>query len=141
MDQPLSSHAPEIAVLQQAYAALNRGDVSGFVKDFDPQIVRIEPAEIPDEGTFRGIDAVMAHVARHRSNWAEGGCEPQQFRVFGDRVVATVRVRVRLKDEPAWREGDVSDVFEFRAGRVTQFRTFWDEVPALAWAAESVDAG
>jgi ketosteroid isomerase-like protein len=111
------------------------------VKDFDPQIERIEPAEIPEHGIFRGIEAVMAHVLHHRANWAEGGCEPQQFRVFGDRIVVSVQVRVRLKHEPEWREGHVSDVFTFRNGTVIQFRTFWDEPQALAWAAESADAG
>ena len=141
MDQPSSSHAAEIAVLRQAYAALNRGDVSGFVKDFDPQVLRIEPADVPEDGVFRGIDSVMAHVSHHRANWAEGGCEPQQFRVFGDRIVVSVQVRVRLKQEAEWREGRVSDGFEFRNGRVIQFRTFWEEGPALAWAAESTDGG
>ncbi len=141
MDQQLSSRAAEIAVLRQAYSALNHGDVSGFVKDFDPQVLRIEPAEVPDDGTFRGIEAVKAHVAHHRGNWAEGGCEPQQFRFFGDRILVSVHVRVRLKAEPEWREGHVADVFEFREGKVIQFRTFWDEAQALAWAAESADAG
>lgn len=141
MDQQSASHAAEIAVLRQAYAALNLGDTGGFVKDFDPQIVRVEPADVPEDGIFRGLEAVMAHVSHHRANWAEGGCEPQQFRVFGDRILVSVRVRVRLKHEPEWREGQVSDVFEFRGGKVMQFRTFWDEAQALAWAAESADAG
>lgn len=32
----------EIEIIRQAYAALNRNDYLGFVRDFDPQIVRVE---------------------------------------------------------------------------------------------------
>lgn len=138
---PQQSLATEIAAIRQTYAALNRGDVPGFVRDFEPNVVRIEPADVPEDGVFRGIEAVLAHVSHHRANWAEGGCEPQQFRVFGDRIVVSVHVRVRLKHESDWREGQVSDGFEFRLGKVIQFRTFWEEGPALAWAAESTDGG
>lgn len=38
--------------------------------------------------------------------------------VAGDRVVALVEVRVRLKDEVEWREGQVGDVFTFRDGKL-----------------------
>lgn len=36
------SRAAVIDVLKRAYSALNRGDIEGFVKDFDPEIERIE---------------------------------------------------------------------------------------------------
>ncbi len=37
----------EIESLKEAYAALNRNDIPGFVKIFDPEIERIEPADFP----------------------------------------------------------------------------------------------
>jgi len=121
-------------MVKAAYAALNRGDVAGFVADFDPQIERVEPADFPGGGRYLGLEAVRAHVAHHRGNWAEGGCAPQRFVVAGDKIIAFVRVRVRLTNESVWREGDVADVFAFRDGKVTQFRTFFEPQQALDWA-------
>ena len=134
MSELTPSLAAGTEALRAAYAALNRNDVPGFVAIFDPQIERVEPADFPQGGTYRGLAAVTAHVSKGRGTWAEGGCEPERFIVAGDRVVVFVRVRVRLKDDTDWREGRVADVFTFRNGKATQFRTFADERQALEWA-------
>lgn len=134
MSEPTPSLAAETEALREAYAALNRNDIPGFVKAFDAQIERIEPADFPLAGTYRGLAAVTAHVSKGRGTWAEGRCEPQRFIVAGDRVVVFVHVRVRLKHESEWREGRVADVFTFRNGKAIQFRTFADERQALEWA-------
>jgi ketosteroid isomerase-like protein len=124
----------EIEAIKSAYAALNRGDIDGFVKDFGPQIVRIEFEGSPTGGTYRGLAAVKAHVAQGRSTWAEGACEPERFIAAGDKVVVCCHVRVRLKDQTDWLEGRTADVFTFRNGKVIEFRTFADEHEALEWA-------
>jgi ketosteroid isomerase-like protein len=126
--------AGEIEEIREAYAALNRNDTPGFVAIFDPQIERIEFAGSPHGGTYHGLAAVTEHVSKARATWAEGSCEPQRFIVAGDRVIVFVHVRVRLKHETEWREGDTADVFTFRNGKVVQFRTFADEQQALEWA-------
>ena len=133
MDKRSPPLAAETEAVRAAYAALNRGDVAGFVAGFDPAIERVE--EFPQGETCRGLAAVTAHVERGRGRWAEGACEPRRFAAArGDRVVAFVHVRVRLKDEVEWREGDLVDVFTFRDGRVVEFRSFADERRALEWA-------
>ncbi|MFG0285344.1 MAG: nuclear transport factor 2 family protein [Phycisphaerales bacterium JB039] len=131
---PTAPLAAETEALREAYAALNRNDVAGFIAIFDPQIERIEPADFPQAGTYHGLEAVKAHVAKGRGTWAEGGCEPQRFIVAGDRIIVLVHVRVRLKNETQWREGDVADVFTFRNGKAIQFRTFADGRQAMDWA-------
>ncbi|MEK6702261.1 MAG: nuclear transport factor 2 family protein [Planctomycetota bacterium] len=137
MSNPTSSPTAETEALREAYAALNRNDVAEFVAMFDPQIVRIEPADFPQGGTYRGLEAVKAHVSKGRGAWAEGGCEPEGFIVApppGDRIVVLVHVRVRLKNEMEWREGRTADVYTFRNGKVIEFRTFFDKGQALEWA-------
>jgi ketosteroid isomerase-like protein len=126
--------AAETEALRQAYAALNRNDIPAFASLFDPQIERVEFLGLPQGGTYRGLEAVTAHVATGRGTWAEGGCDPEQFIVAGDRIVVLVHVRVRLKHETEWREGRVADVYTFRNGKAIQFRTFADQREALAWA-------
>ena len=134
MDKLTPSLAAEAEALREAYAALNRNDIPAFVAIFDSQIERIELAEFPQGGTYHGLEAVKAHVSLHRGNWAEGSCEPQRFIVAGDKVIVLAHVRVRLKHETQWREGSVTDVFTFRSGKATQFRTFADRRQALEWA-------
>jgi uncharacterized protein len=134
MVNPPPPLAAEIDAVRDAYAALNRNDVAGFVAIFDPQIERIEPADLPHDGTYRGLPAVTEHVAAARATWAEGGCYPERFMVVGDRVIAFVHVRVRLKTEAEWRDGRIVDVFTFRHGKAIQFRTFFDERQGLEWA-------
>jgi ketosteroid isomerase-like protein len=127
--------AAETTALREAYAALNRNDIPGFVEILDPQIERIEPSDFPGGGGPRhGLAAVRAHLSEARQTWAEGGCEPERFIVAGDRVIVFVYVRARLKHEADWREGRIADVYTFRNGKAIEFRTFVDRRQALEWA-------
>lgn len=135
MSTPNPAMTEEVEAITRAYAALNRNDIDGFTAMFDPHIERVEPPDFPLGGTYRGLDAVKAHIAQGRGTWAEGACEPQRFITIGDRIVVVlIRVRVRLRRETEWREGSIADVFAFRNGRAVQFRTFADEQQALEWA-------
>lgn len=126
--------AAETEAVRQFYAALNRGDVAAMLKILDPQIERVEPPGFPASGTFCGIAAVQEHFAKARAKWAEGACEPQRLKAAGNKVIAFIQVRVRLKDEKEWREGRVTDVFTFKNGKAIQFHTFTDENQALEFA-------
>lgn len=126
--------SPEVELVRDAYIALNRNDIDGFLKIFAPDVLRVEFEGSPMEGTFRGIEAVTEHVKQGRSTWAEGGCDPERFVVSGNKVVVTCHVLVRLNDQPDWLEGRTGDVFTFRDGKITEFRTFGDESDALKFA-------
>ena len=80
--------------LRQFFAAINRNDVQGAVKDFDAEIVRIEPEGFPTSGTYRGVAEVQEHLSKGRGTWAEGSCEPEKFLENGDKVVVYLHVRV-----------------------------------------------
>lgn len=134
MGEPSPSLSAETEALREAYAALNRNDIPATVKAFDPQVEWIEPAEYPTGGTYRGRAAVEAHFSQSRETWAEGSCEPERFIVAGDRVVVFLDVRVRLKHETEWREGQIADVYTFRNGKAIQVRSFPDRRQALEWA-------
>ncbi len=69
----------EIETLNQFFAAINRNDMQSIIRDFDPQIVLIEPQGFPTAGTYRGIAEVQEHVTKGRGTWAEGTCEPEEF--------------------------------------------------------------
>jgi hypothetical protein len=126
----------ETEALAQLFAAINRNDMQAITKDFDPQIVRIEPEGFPTafDGTYRGIGEVQEHITKGRRTWAEGTCQPEKFLVNRDKIVVYVHVRVRLKDSTDWVEGRFADGFVFRNGKITQYLSFGERVDALRWA-------
>ena len=126
--------ASETEVLKQFFAAINRNDMKAMTKDFDPRIVRVEPAGFPTSGTYRGIAQVQEQVTKGRGTWAEGSCDPEKFLVNGDKVVVYLHARVRLKDKVEWIDGRFADGFVFRNGKITEYLTFWERVDALKWA-------
>jgi len=124
----------EIEALEQFFAAINRNDMQSITKDFDPQIVRIEPEGFPTAGTYRGIAEVQEHVTKGCGTWAEGTCQPEKFLVNRDKVVVYVHVWVRLKNSTDWIGGRFADGFVFRNGKITQYHSFGERVDALRWA-------
>lgn len=92
----------EIEVLKQFFDAINRNDVQGITRYFDPQIIRIEPGGSLTAGMYRGIVEVQEHISKGRRTWAEGTCEPETFLAKGDKVVVYLHVRLLLKDLLDW---------------------------------------
>ena len=125
---------PEVDALKHFFAAINRNDMQAMTRDFDPQIVRIEPEGFPTAGTYRGIAEVQENVRAGRGTWAEGSCEPEKFLVKGDKVVVYLYAWVRRKDATDWTGGRFADGFVFRNGKITEYRTFAERAQALEWA-------
>jgi ketosteroid isomerase-like protein len=131
----------EVEALERYFAAINRNDMQAITKDFDPDIVRVEPEGFPTSGTYRGIEQVREHVGAGRGTWAEGTCEPEEFFVNGDKVVVYLVVHVRLKDATDWIDGRFADGFAFRDGKITEYVTFGERQDALEWAGiDSIDS-
>ena len=124
----------EIEALEHFYAAVNRNDMQAITRDFDPQIVRIEPGSFPTAGTYRGIAEVQANVTKGRGTWAEGTCETEGFFSNGDKVVVYLHARVRLWDSTEWIGGRFADGFQFRNGKIIQYLSFAARAEALKWA-------
>lgn len=131
--KPSSSFIDDTAVLKRLYAALNRGDIPDVLKLFDPEIERIEAPGFPTPGTYRGLAELEAHFNKGRSTWAEGACEPEQFTSAGPRIIVQVHVKVRLKDHQEWIDGQVTDVFTLKNGKVTEMHSFLTRDDALDW--------
>ena len=125
---------PEVDALKHFFAAVNRNDMQAITRDFDPQIVRIEPEGFPTAGTYRGSAEVQQHVTTGRGTWAEGTCEPEKFLSKGEKVVVYLYAWVRLKGATDWTGGRFADGFVFRNGKITEYRSFGERVQALEWA-------
>jgi len=67
--------------------------MQAMTKDFDAQIVRIEPEGFHTADTYRGITEVQEHVTKGRGFWADGTCDPEKVLVNGDKVIVYLHVR------------------------------------------------
>lgn len=123
-----------VEVLQQFYAAVNRNDMDAIGTHFDADIVRVEPPGFPTSGTYRGIDAVRAHVGTGRGSWAEGSCQPEEFFIHGDKAVVYLYAWVRLHGASDWSGGRFADGFAFSDGKIIEYRSFAERDAALQWA-------
>lgn len=123
----------KIEILKEIYAALNRDDISSFLKFFDPQILRVEFEGLPSGGIYRGLQELKLNFSSGRSTWAEGSCEPQEFISIDDKLIAFINVKVRLKDKQDWIVGEVTDVFTFNHDKVIEMRSFAKKQDALDW--------
>lgn len=124
----------QVQALKQFFAAINRNDMDAIIKDFDPDIVRVEPEGFPSAGTYCGIAQVQEHVRTGRGTWAEGSCETEGFFVNGDKVVVYLYAWVRLKGASDWIGGRFADGFAFRDGKITEYHSFGERHDALQWA-------
>jgi len=124
----------ETEALERFFDAINRNDMQAITRDFDPEIVRIEPEGFPTAGTYRGIAQVQQHVTTGRGTWAEGTCDPEKYLQNGDKVVVYLHARVRLKGSTEWVGGRFADGFEFRNGKIVQYLSFGERAQALEWA-------
>ena len=124
----------EIEAVKLFFAALNRNDLQAIVLALDPEVVRKEFEGTPNGATYRGIGEFREMFERGRGSWAEGGCNPEEIFQNGNKVVAFVHVRVRLKGATEWNEGKIGDAFMFRGGKIVEFHSFADRDDALKWA-------
>jgi ketosteroid isomerase-like protein len=124
----------ETEALEHFYAAINRFDMQAMTRDFDPDIVRVEPEGFPTAGTYRGIAEVQKHVAHGRGTWAEGTCDPEGFFQNADKVVVYLHAWVRLKSSNEWAGGRFADGFVFRDAKIVEYISFAERAAALAWA-------
>lgn len=63
----------ETKVLEEFFSAINRFDVQAIVRDFDPEILRVEPEGHATSGTYRGAaDGFVVRdgkIVEYRTFW------------------------------------------------------------------------
>jgi len=124
----------ETEILKRFFAAINRNDMQDMIRDFHPDIVRIEPQGFPTAGTYRGIAQVQEHVRHGRGTWAEGSCDPEGYFQNGDKVVVYLHAWVRLHGATDWMGGRFADGFVIRDGNILEYYSFAERADALKWA-------
>jgi uncharacterized protein len=119
-------------LVRRMYAALNRGDLDEFLsyltEDFELQTLDA----LPDAGSYRGTEELIAWWERFREQFEEIAFEPTEFAEADDGTVVA-KVSAQATGKASGIAGQLSfwTVWRVRAGKLAYTRHFSDREEAF----------
>ncbi|HMF29220.1 MAG TPA: nuclear transport factor 2 family protein [Candidatus Cybelea sp.] len=122
------SEQQNVQSIKDAYAAFERGDVAAILAMLtdDVKWEMPGPAEIPYAGLRKGHTGAGEFFRRLSEADEVQVFEPRRFLADGNLVVAFGRYEARVKATGKIAKSDWVHVFEFRDGKVSSWREFYD---------------
>jgi len=120
-----------IEAIQAAHDAFNRGEIGSNMDHIAPNIEWIEPASFAGGGTYHGHAGVIEYLRRAKGAWGEAISEPVNFATVDNRIMVTVRARVRPEGESELIEATIADVYTVENGLVTRMQAYTSVGEAL----------
>jgi ketosteroid isomerase-like protein len=120
-----------VETVRAAFDAFSRGDMETLLGLMDPEIVVMQPPEVPDGTTLHGHAGVMEAIAAWPEQWDDFQIEIAQIIDAGDHVAVRTHQRGRGKGSGVAVEDDIWFVAGFRKGKVAEWRMFGAKRQAL----------
>lgn len=121
-----------LEIVQQGYAAFNRGDFDWVLDHLDPDIEWNEAPEVPGGQMHQGIGAVRAYLRSFPRIWEELRFEPEEVHEAGDTVVVMVHLSGRGQQSGVEVDARLAHVFEMSEGKARRASVYFDREQALA---------
>jgi|SRR5947209_3343305 len=135
------SEQQNVQLVQDAYAAFKRGDITSVLNHMSADAgwhLPGTPDLIPIMGERKGRDQIAAFFTKLAETQEAELFEPQEFVAQGDKVVVTGQYRWRVKATARSFSSDWVHVFTVKNGKVTDFREYFDTNAAVnAYRAQS----
>ena len=128
------SEQDNIRIIKDAYDAFKKGDIPGLLNMLTDDVEWITPGPkdiMPVAGHRRGRDGVAEFFSTLSSQENVEVFEPEEYIAQGDKVVAIIRYRGRVKATGRPAETPLVHVFDLRNGKVSRFREFCDTAAIL----------
>jgi ketosteroid isomerase-like protein len=122
------SEQQNVQAIKDAYAAFERGDVGAILAMLTDDVSwdMPGPTEIPYAGSRRGHSGAGEFFRRLAESEDVQLFEPRQFLANGNLVVVLGRYEARVKSTGKTAKSDWVHLFEFRDGKVSCWREFYD---------------
>jgi len=122
-------------LIREGYEAWNLGDRSFVLSHLSPDVVWVTPPDDPDQGVYRGHDAVQKFWDQWQAAVGQLKFEIEELTETGNRVLAVVR-RSGVGHHSGLAVSDVvCQIFFFEdAGTCSLVREFYDRSKAVAAA-------
>jgi uncharacterized protein len=129
-----------IETIRATYAAFNRGDIAGVLKNMDESIVFTTPgsAAVPMAGTRRGLDEVRRFFEDLERRMEFTAFDVRELLAQGNRVVALVHYEGRDRKTGRGFSADSAMLWTLGNGKALRFQEYTD-TEALAAAAQPSD--
>jgi ketosteroid isomerase-like protein len=113
-------------VVRKLFTALDGQDWEAALGVFDPEV-----EWRPTEGTFHGLEGVVASLAKWLEPWDQHHIEPEEFLEADDRVVAVIHLTGRGEASGMEVDQRFFQVYEVRNGRIVRVVEFVRRADAL----------
>jgi uncharacterized protein len=123
-----------VELVRAGFEAFERGDIEAVVQLCDPDIVVIEPSELPDAMMLRGHEGVRDTFGRWPEEWDDFRVKVLRIVDFADRVIVTMLQSGRGKDSGVAVEAQFTFLLTIKHGKLVEWRMFVSEDEALAAA-------
>jgi ketosteroid isomerase-like protein len=121
-----------VEVVRQAVAAFIEGDYERLIELSDPQIEYDVSRTSPESRVVRGPEEVLAVLQEWVDTWDEHQVELiELIDAGGERVVAVIQERGKLKGSDTWVEHPRGVVYTVRNQRVLRYEEHEDRAQAL----------
>lgn len=104
----------EREILDFGFDAFNRGDFDAAVTYFDPDIVWLDPSEVPDAGVHHGPEQVKALWRSFAEQWTDMRMDPLEFAESGDRTLVRVHFSGKGRESGAPMEIEFFQLWTIR---------------------------
>jgi ketosteroid isomerase-like protein len=121
-------------LLRRAFDAFNARDVDLIDEFVDPEVELITRGAALDGTSFRGHEGIKDWLRFLDEGWAEIVFHVDTVVDVGERMLATYRLRGRVRGPEIAIDQPASMVVDFREGRILRLKTYFDPVEALAAA-------
>jgi len=122
----------EVEILEQGYAALNRGDLSVVRGLLHPEIEWHEPAPSLEAGTHRGRESFERFLSGWLESFEDFRVEPQQIVERGDRLIVVVRQTGRGRVSGVQVDATLAHIWTVDGGLAIRWEAIPDPNRALA---------
>lgn len=120
------SEQANVQVVQEAYAAFQRGDIQAILSSLSENVEWTAPGVEPVAGTYRGRDGVANFFQKVKDTVEFSAFEPREYVAQGDRVIALGSYKARASATGKAYDADWVMSFTFRDGKVVKFQEFTD---------------
>jgi ketosteroid isomerase-like protein len=119
----------DVEVVRRTLEAFNEGGVEAILADFDREVEWLGPPEWLEDRAYRGHDGLRKLAGVWVENFDEYRLDPERLIEAGDRVVALVHQRGRIKGSTVPVVQQVGFLWTVRDGRTVHVEAYfsWEE--------------
>jgi uncharacterized protein len=122
----------DVAIVKDAYEALNRGEVAEALAVLDDGAEWQEHSDLPEAGVYRGRDQIRSFLDSFLESWEEFHQETEDLIGREGQVLVLLRSRSRGRGSGVSVEARYAHLWTMQDGRGVRVDAFFDRDEALA---------